>query len=67
MPKKKLLAKYTIEAYKDEDGQGVVERTNEGFNAFELLGHLMVVQDDILDQIKGLVKPDIVKRKVVKK
>jgi hypothetical protein len=43
-------------------------RTNDGFNAFELLGILEMVQDDILKQMKSKEEKeiDIIKRQIVK-
>ncbi len=42
-----------------------IERKNDGFSPYELLGILEEAQQDILDQIRGLVKADIIKREVV--
>lgn len=46
------------------DGTTELCRTNNGFNVFELVGILEISKDDIINQIKGNVKPDIIKRKV---
>lgn len=43
-----------------------MERINDGFSPYEILGILEEAQQDILDQIRGNVKPDIIKRTVIK-
>ena len=65
--KKDIIKKriYTIEQIMYTDGTTELKRTNDGFNALELMGLLELSKDDIIDQIKGAVKPDIVKRKVI--
>jgi hypothetical protein len=57
---------YTIEQITYIDGNTELKRVNDGFNALELMGLLELSKDDIIDQIKGVVKPDVVKRKVIK-
>ena len=47
------------------DGTTELCRTNDGFNPFELLGVLEISKDDIINQIKGVVKPDVIERKVI--
>jgi hypothetical protein len=58
---------YTIIVETTEDGNQMT-RTNDGFNAFELLGILEMAQDDILKQMKSKEEKeiDIIKRQVVK-
>ena len=58
---------YTIIVETTEDGNQMT-RTNDGFNAFELLGILEMVQDDILKQMKSKEEKeiDIIKRQIVK-
>jgi hypothetical protein len=58
---------YTIILETTEDGNQMT-RTNDGFNAFELLGILEMVQDDILKQMKSKEEKeiDIIKRQIVK-
>ena len=58
---------YTIIVDTTEDGNQMT-RTNDGFNAFELLGILEMAQDDILKQMKNIEEKgiDIIKRQVVK-
>ena len=48
-----------------DDGTTTLNRVNVGFNPFELLGMLEISKDDIIQQIKGQIKPDIIKRKVI--
>jgi len=57
---------YTLELIEHEDGGTQLIRTNDGFDAFELLGLLELAQLEIIEQIKGNIKPDIIKRNIVK-
>ena len=43
-------------------------RTNDGFNAFELLGILKIAENDVLNQIRNKAENEIdfIKRQVVK-
>ena len=66
----KKIQRYTITIdnnYVDENGEVVshMERKNEGFNPYELLGLCEYLQLDILRQMHGEIRPDIVKRKVI--
>lgn len=58
--------KYVLEVTKKDDGNLQVNSTNDGFNAFELLGFFTLKQDDILKQIKGEINPNIISRTVIK-
>lgn len=40
-------------------------RINDGFNPYELLGLLEQIQLDILQQLSGDVKPDIIQRNII--
>lgn len=40
-------------------------RINDGFNPYELLGLLEQIQLDILQQLSGDVKPDIIERNII--
>ena len=40
-------------------------RKNNGFNPYELLGLLEQIQLDILQQLSGDVKPDIIQRNII--
>lgn len=57
---------YTIVLEKKEDGTQFT-KTNDGFNAFELLGILKVAEHDVLNQIRNKAENeiDIIKRQVV--
>lgn len=57
---------YTIKFNIFEDGSKELSRTNDGFDAFELLGILAMAQAEVLECLKGSIKPDIIKRSVVK-
>ena len=48
----------------EKDGKGNVYRTNDGFNAFELLGLLSHAIREIHQQIDGELKP-VTERKVI--
>lgn len=48
----------------EEDGKIKVERTNDGFTAFELLGIIESFRHDILMQIHGEIKPEIVRKHI---
>jgi hypothetical protein len=59
--------KWTIEHITFNDGSTALSRINDGFNAFELMGLLELSKDDIINQMKGNVKPEVIKRKVIKR
>jgi hypothetical protein len=59
--------KWTVEHITYNDGTSAISRTNDGFNAYELMGVLELSKDDIINQIKGNVKPEIIKRKIIKR
>jgi len=69
MNNEKVTKRYTIEwiEYTDEDGKPKtkLQRTCQGFNAYELLGLVTLAKSEIVQQIKGDVKPDIIERKVI--
>ncbi len=69
MTDKTIVSKktYTIEVIEYEDGTTQMIRRNDQFNSFELLGRLVFIQHEILDQINGKFKPDFVKREVIEK
>lgn len=58
---------YTITVTEDQDGLKNMHRTNNGFDAFELLGLAQFISIEIKDQITGKYKPDTVKREVIQK
>lgn len=57
--------KYTIVIERDKDGKINMKRTNKGFNPFELLGWVEFIKDELLEQIAGSMKPEIVRRKYI--
>ena len=59
--------KWIVEHITYSDGTTAISRTNDGFNAYELMGVLELSKDDIINQIKGNVKPEIIKRKIIKR
>jgi hypothetical protein len=63
---KKIIKKqkWIVEFILYNDGTTEMKRTNVGFNALDLIGVLELSKDDIINQIKGNVKPDVIKRKV---
>lgn len=60
------IKKYTIEFKFNDDGSTELSRTNDGFSPFELLGLLEMAQIEILGCLKDTIKPDIIKRQVIK-
>ena len=60
--KNKLVGRYTITIEETPDDKILVSRVCEKLEAMELLGHLLFAQDEIMKQIRGEIKPDIVKR-----
>ncbi len=49
-----------------EDDELSVSSENDGFKPLELLGFFAWKQKDIINQIEGKVKPNIVKRTLIK-
>ena len=50
------------------DGAGSkrsMERINDGFTSLELLAICTITQTEILEQMKGIIRPDFITRKVV--
>jgi hypothetical protein len=64
---KKIIRKqkWIVEHITYLDGTTELTRTNDGFGALELIGLIEISKDDIINQIRGKVKPDIVNRKFV--
>lgn len=56
---------YTIHMEHYDDGTTQMFRSNDGFNAIELLGICELTQSDIVDQLRGKVQVDKVVRTVV--
>ena len=59
------IRSYTIKFKKNKAGLLCINKKNDGFNPIELLGLLSWAYADILEQMKGNVEPDIVKREFV--
>lgn len=57
--------KYTIDVTDYTDGTSSMERVNEGFNGLELIGILEFARSEIIQQLKGQFKPDIITRTVI--
>lgn len=55
----------TIKVDHLEDGGFNVYRTNDGFNSMELLGQIDFMAREIVKQLSGDIKPDVVKRTVI--
>ena len=64
-PKVNHVATYTMVLTTYEGGGQSLERTNDGFNAYELLGTLELTQRELVEQLHGRLKPKTIKRKVV--
>ena len=62
--KKPITKKWVIELISNGDFV-TLNRTNEGFTAYELLGILTQAKEDILKQIAGEIKPNIINRKII--
>lgn len=66
MEKQIKKAKIWTVVFKEyKDGTTTLERTNQGFYSFELLGIVEQTKQDLLKQMAGSVKPNKVKRKVI--
>ncbi len=61
----KVVRLYTMKSTTFEDGSTELDRRNDGFHPNELLGLLELTQLDIIDQIRGVVRPDVTKRTVI--
>lgn len=68
---KSLLSKkiYTVvvEEYINENGEKLtqIRRTSDGFEPLEILGLIAFIHDEVVGQIKGTIKPEIVKRTAI--
>ena len=65
MKDKKITKTYLIELTM-EKGKTTIRRRNDGFKMLELLGLLELAKTEIYEQMKGNMKPDVIKREVVK-
>ena len=59
------MKKHTITLEENEEGKMIMTRTNDGFNAIELIGLFELCQLEIKQMLSGELKPDIIKREVV--
>ena len=57
---------YSIKLITYEDGSGHLIRENDGFSPLELLGYLEHAQLEIMQELAGKMKPDVIERRVVK-
>lgn len=66
IPERKIveIKKWTVEQIIYEDGRSSMYRKNEGFNTMELLGVLSYTEGDILDQMRGNLRPEIIEKKI---
>lgn len=60
-----MRRKYIL-VFSEKNGITNISSKSDGFNAFEILGILDFKKDDIYKQLKEEIKPDIIKRKIVK-
>lgn len=51
--------KYEVAITLDENNHLLLNRTNAGFNGFELLGLLEILREDIMKHIEGKKHPEI--------
>ena len=56
---------YTLKAEITDDFKFNLESKCDGFNGIEVLGILQLKINDVLNQLAGKVKPDIIKREVM--
>lgn len=61
----KRTATYTITWTIDDDGTTTLKRVNDGFNGFELMGILEIIQKEIIQQCTGKIQPDFIERQIV--
>jgi hypothetical protein len=57
---------YTITLNEYNDDKTELIRRNDGFNPLELLGLCSLSTQEIIEQLKGDIKPDVIRREVVK-
>jgi hypothetical protein len=66
MKRKEISRKsWLVEIIKYNDGTAEIHKVNTGFTAYELLGIAEFNRVDIIEQLRGNIKPDIIKREVV--
>lgn len=62
----KSVKTWTITYIEYEDNTTYLGRINDGFSSLEILGIITLSIDDIMQQIKGIIKPDIISRTIIK-
>ena len=66
IPKTVLKRKlWKVECIDFSDGTSQMNRTNDGFNILELKGLVALLDAELHDQFKSLIKPDIIKRETI--
>lgn len=61
----KATKTYNITLNITEDGKSELIRRCDGFGAYELLGLLDLTRTEIIEQIRGKIQPDIIKREFI--
>ncbi len=56
---------YVIVRTENENGELHVRRVCRGFDPYELLGFLEKTQLDIIEQLKGMIRPEIITRQFI--
>ena len=62
----KEVKTYTVKLTVYKDNTSMLERDNTGYLPHEILGLLEISRFDVMEQIKGNIKPDYIERKVIK-
>jgi hypothetical protein len=57
---------FLIRISENENGTLKISSRNDGFTPLELIGLLSYKMDDIMAQMKGEIKPDVIERELVK-
>ena len=57
---------WTVELVEYSDGTSKMNREVNGFLGFELLGLLEDMKSDIIEQLRGRIKPTVIERTVIK-
>ena len=57
---------YTMSLNHYDDGKVELIRRNDGFDVFELLGLISLANNELAEQLRGNLKPDVIKREVIK-
>ena len=60
------VQKWTVEVTHFEDGTVQMDRINDGFNPYELIGLSTYMREDIVKQMEKTIIPTVVNRKVIK-